>query len=365
MLLHTLIRAFNPSLPLSGLPNTEIGAVREDSRRVRPGDLFIARPGARADGSQFLHDAKARGAVAAVVPGWVEGVNLPQVVIGPDDRRVGSVLANLVAGRPSETVRVLGVTGTNGKTTTAYLVRHLLAKLNVRCGMIGTVEIDDGRSRRSADMTTPGACDLAELLGAMRDKGCRACAMEVSSHALDQGRVAGVGFAGAAFTNLTGDHLDYHKTMDNYAAAKASLFDGLDASAVAVVNVDDKYAARMVEKCAARVIRFGFGRAADYTVRDIETTSGGTRFTLIGPGGKESANTLLIGRHNLQNVLAATALVAETFEATLRQLASGLADAPARRGGFSRFGRGSRSRCLWITPIPMTGWRTSFERCGR
>src|SRR5439155_2994167 len=147
----------------------------------------------------------------------------------------------------------------------------------------GTVEIDDGRKSREATMTTPGATEIAELLALMRDKGCRACAMEVSSHALDQGRVASVPFAGAAFTNLTGDHLDYHKTMDNYAAAKAKLFTSLDTSAVAVVNAADKWYPRMLADCQARVIRFGFNKSADYTAREASYTAQGTKFVLQTP----------------------------------------------------------------------------------
>ena len=135
-------------------------------------------------------------------------------------------------------------------------------------------------------MTTPDACFVARTLATMRDRGCRACAIETSSHALDQGRVAGVPFAGAAFTNLTGDHLDYHKTMENYAAAKAQLFTSLDAEAVAVVNADDKYSDRMIQDCCSRIIRFGFGKKADYRARDCAVTASGTHFVLHTPDGR-------------------------------------------------------------------------------
>ncbi len=249
MLLHSLIRQLDPQINLTGVPaHLEVTGVREVSRLVRAGDLFVARQGTKEDGSRFVLDAHRQGAVAAVVPAKVPEAPRLQFVV-KDPASAASVLANAFFGRPAEKVRVLGVTGTNGKTTTTYLIRHLLAKVGARCGMAGTVEIDDGRTRREASMTTPAACDIAELLGTMRDRGCRACAIEVSSHALDQGRVAGVTFAGAAFTNLTGDHLDYHKTMDAYAAAKARLFESLGHSAVAVVNADDKWAPRMVQDC--------------------------------------------------------------------------------------------------------------------
>ena len=331
MLLHGLIRQFNPKLNLSGIPDAEITGICEDSREVRPGNLFIARSGTKADGTQFLADAKARGAVAAVVQKRLASAPLPQIVAA-DTNAAASALANLFHLLPAQKVRMLGVTGTNGKTTTTYLVRHILGKINTRCGLIGTVEIDDGRTRWEASMTTPAATEIAVLLASMRDKGCRACAMEASSHALDQGRVAGVAFAGAAFTNLTGDHLDYHKTMDNYAAAKAKLFASLSETAVAVVNADDKWSDRMIRDCHGRIIRFGFGKTADYRARDVAITSSGSNFILHTPDGRAEVNMQLIGRHNIENALAASALVGEVFGLSVHQIASGLRDAQGAPG---------------------------------
>ena len=333
MLLHTLLKQFNPKISVTGLPNVEVAGVREDSRQVRPGDLFVARAGAKADGLQFVADAKARGAVAVVCQTAVPKAEspLPQVVV-PDAGAAASILANLFHGSPAEKVRVLAVTGTNGKTTTTYLIRHLLARLNMRCGMVGTVEIDDGRTRREATMTTPAATDIADLLAAMRDKGCRACAIETSSHALDQGRVAGVPFAGAAFTNLTGDHLDYHKTMDAYAAAKAKLFASLDPSAVAVVNAADKWSARMIENCHARVIRFGFAKNSDYAAKDATYTASGSKFVLHTPDGRAEVSLPMVGKHNVENALAAAALVGEVCGLSVQQLAAGLKDATGAPG---------------------------------
>jgi UDP-N-acetylmuramoyl-L-alanyl-D-glutamate--2,6-diaminopimelate ligase len=331
MLLHSLVRQFNPKLSLGSVPDVEITGICEDSRLVSPGNLFIARPGTKSDGSQFLSDAVARGAVAAVIQKPVTASPLPQIKVA-DANTAASVLANLFHGSPSQSVRMLGVTGTNGKTTTTYLVRHILAKINSRCGMIGTVEIDDGRTRREASMTTPAATDIAALLASMRDKGCRACAMEVSSHALDQGRVAGIQFAGAAFTNLTGDHLDYHKTMENYAGAKARLFSSLSEGAVAVVNAEDKSSERMVRDTQARVIRFGFGKTADYRARDVAVNSNGTNFILHTPDGRAEVNMQLIGRHNIENALAAAALVGETLGLSVHQIAAGLRDAQGAPG---------------------------------
>ncbi len=357
MLLQTLLRQFDESLPLDNLPRVSVTGICEDSRRIRFGELFIARPGTREDGTRYLEDARAKGAAAAIVAARSESSSLPQAVVS-DPNSAASILSNLFYGRPSESVRVLGVTGTNGKTTTAYLLRHLLAKIGSRCGMIGTVEIDDGKSRSEAEMTTPSATDIAALLAKMQTNRCRACAMEVSSHALDQGRVAGVRFAGAAFTNLTGDHLDYHKEMENYGAAKARLFTGLDESAVAVVNQADPWSARMVQGSAARIVQYGFGPGADYQARFHVVNASGSHFILVTPDGQAEAEMQLIGKHNIENALAASALAGEVFGLSVHQIVAGLRDAEARRAGCNRCSRVSLSRCWSITPTPMTRWKT-------
>ena len=330
---HDLLR--NVHLPAGSASDRDITGVCDDSRRVQPGDLFVARAGGTADGSQFLADAQARGAVAAVVVRPDGGAaprtpNLPTVVSA--DPSIASLLAQAFHGHPTLTVKVLGVTGTNGKTTTTYLLRHLLQKQRQRCGLIGTVETDDGRTTVESTMTTPGAIDLAALMGRMRDNGCRSCAMEVSSHSLDQGRAAGVHFTGAVFTNLTGDHLDYHKTMDAYAAAKAKLFESLPSHGVAVVNGDDTWAPRMVRDCPGRIIRFGFTKNADYRARDVSVTSAGTKFVLHTPDGRAEAELRLIGKHNVENALAAAALAGEVFGLSVHQLVAGLRDAAGAPG---------------------------------
>ncbi|HTL27916.1 MAG TPA: UDP-N-acetylmuramoyl-L-alanyl-D-glutamate--2,6-diaminopimelate ligase [Tepidisphaeraceae bacterium] len=333
MQLHSLLQQFDSKAQLKNVPRVEISAVQEDSRLVTPGALFIARGGTKTDGRKYAADAAAKGAAAVVAEAKIDGCDLPQIIVA-DSASAASVLAHAFHRAPSAAMKVFGVTGTNGKTTTTYLIRHLLKKVSTRCGMIGTVEIDDGKTTREAEMTTPGAVQVAELMAAMRDRGCRACAMETSSHALDQGRVAGVHYAGAAFTNLTGDHLDYHKTMDAYAAAKARLFEMLDESAVAVVNGDDDYADRMVRNTQARVIRFGLNnnKDSDYRARDIAVTSSGTSFQLITPDGRAEVHMQLIGRHNIENALAAAALVGETLGLSVHQIAAGLRDAQGAPG---------------------------------
>lgn len=330
---HDLLRRVY--LPTSTVSDRDITGICDDSRKVCPGDLFVARAGTSADGAQFLADAEARGAVAAVVI-RPDGLAAPTfgtlATVATANATMPSLLAQAFAGHPTLAVKVLGVTGTNGKTTTTYLLRHLLSKQKQRCGMIGTIETDDGRSVVESSMTTPGAIDLANLMGRMRDHGCRSCAIEVSSHSLDQGRAAGVHFSGAAFTNLTGDHLDYHKTMDAYADAKARLFEMLPSHGVAVVNDDDRWTPRMVRDCAGRIIRFGFGKTADYRARDVSVTSNGTRFVLHTPDGRAEAELRLIGRHNVENALAAAALAGEVFGLSVHQLVAGLKDAAGAPG---------------------------------
>ncbi|MGA2443048.1 MAG: UDP-N-acetylmuramoyl-L-alanyl-D-glutamate--2,6-diaminopimelate ligase [Tepidisphaeraceae bacterium] len=331
MLLHQLIAELDPQINVDGVANVEIRGICEDSRLAQRGDLFIARAGMKTEGVRFVGQAVERGAAALVTEARIADCPRPQIVV-PDAAAVISAIAHIFYRHPSHQMRVVGVTGTNGKTTTAYLIRHILNKFNLRCGMIGTVETDDGKDRREASMTTPGAINVAQLLAAMRDHGCRACVMETSSHALHQGRVASVRFAGAAFTNLTRDHLDYHGRMEHYAAAKAILFQLLDEDAVAVVNADDPWADRMVAGCEARTVAFGFDSGADYRAKDLAITSQGSRFILQTPDGNDEVAMELIGRHNIANALTAAALVGEVLGLSVHQIAGALRDAQGAPG---------------------------------
>jgi UDP-N-acetylmuramoyl-L-alanyl-D-glutamate--2,6-diaminopimelate ligase len=331
MLLHTLLRGLDPTLNLEGVPNCAISSVHEDSRKVTPGALFVARPGSKSDGARFAADAADRGAVAVLTRQRIADCALPQILV-PDAAAGGSFVANLFHDNPSHKLKVIGITGTNGKTTTTYLLRHILSKSKHKCGVIGTVEIDDGQTRREADMTTPSALDVAQLLADMRDNGCKAAAIEVSSHALDQGRCAGVKFAAAGFTNLTGDHLDYHKTEENYAAAKARLFESLEEGTVAVLNAASPWTWRMQRDCAANASRFGFTEDADYRARDYKITPEGTHFILHTPDGQAQVHMALVGKHNIENALLAAGLACEVFGLSVHQVAAALRDAAGAPG---------------------------------
>ena len=298
-----------PSLAGEGALDPQIRAIADDSRRVGEGTLFVARGGSRSDGGAFIADAVARGAVAVVA---APGVAVPAgVAVGRtrDPAAAAAQVAHAFHGFPARQLKVAGVTGTNGKTTIAFLLQQCMAAAGRKFGLIGTVLTDDGRQRLSSELTTPGAIELAGLLARMRDNGCSGVSMETSSHALDQGRVAGIDFAVATFTNLSGDHLDYHGTMEAYADAKARLFEGLANGAWAVVNADDPAHRRMLRDCRARVIRCGFsgGESLDAEVAVLEARLGSMRVRLQGPWGELQARLPMMGRHNCMNALQAVA----------------------------------------------------------
>ena len=298
-----------PSVQREGSADAEVAAIADDSRKVGPGTLFVARGGARADGGAFVADAIKRGAVAIVAaPGVAVPAGVP-VARAVHPALAAAHLAHAFHGFPARQLRVAGVTGTNGKTTIAFLLQQCMAQAAQKYGLIGTVLIDDGRDTITSELTTPGAIELAGLLARMRDNGCKGVSMETSSHALDQGRVAGIEFAVATFTNLSGDHLDYHGTMESYADAKARLFEGLSNGAWAVVNADDPAHRRMLRDCRARVVRCGFagGEALDAEVAVLEARLGSMRVCLQGPWGELQARLPMMGRHNGMNALQAVA----------------------------------------------------------
>lgn len=327
---------------LSGVPgvagvigDADVLRVVEDSRVVRAGDVFVARGGTKVSGAAFAAQAIERGATAVVSE---EPLDVPAGVAWA---RVGNanlalaIMAHRMAGDPTRTMPVLGVTGTKGKTTVAYLLRSIINAGAGKAGMIGTVEIDDGVDRAEAAMTTPGAVDLAGLLGRMKANGVSHVAMEVSSHALHQHRVGGIRFAVGMFTNLTGDHLDYHKTMDEYAAAKAMLFESLAPDASAVINVDDAYASRMVRDCRSHVVGVSLERRSDaaWYAQTRSMTAAGMVLEIQGPGGEDfELRTPLVGKHNVYNLLVAVAgarAAGLPSDAVLRGL-TGNAGAPGR-----------------------------------
>ncbi len=308
MQLRDLIRGLAPDLAGNVDSLLEIGAITEDSREVTAGSLFVARGGMASHGGAFVADAVARGAVAVVTDHETETPEGVCTIRTRDVARVGAAIAERFYGSPSSDLALLGVTGTNGKTTVAHLTQQILTRCGMKCGLLGTVLIDDGAVRTPACLTTPSAIEISRTLSRMVANQCGGAVMEVSSHALHQHRVAGLTFRGGVFTNLSGDHLDYHGSMEEYAAAKATLFDELGPEAFAIVNVDDPASARMVQNCAARVVRCSaHDDRADAFISAEPATIDGAAVTLHGPFGVVCGRTRLHGAHNLMNLLQAVA----------------------------------------------------------
>lgn len=287
--------------------------VTEDSRTVLPGSLFFAREGLKSDGRRYIGEAVRAGASAVLtdpsVGAGALGRSRAVLLHSEDVARAMAVISERFFGNPSRALKVVGVTGTNGKTTIAYFIHRMLNLCGVRCGMIGTVTIDDGFSVSEAALTTPSATELSHALSKMVEAGCGGAVLEVSSHALDQRRVAGLDFDIGIFTNLSGDHLDYHGTMERYADAKAALFEMLAPDRLAIVNADDPASERMVRDCRARVIRCSLGGDAEWRGEVRRADRDGMAIVLHGGWGTIDAEVSLIGEHNLRNLLQAVCAV--------------------------------------------------------
>jgi UDP-N-acetylmuramoyl-L-alanyl-D-glutamate--2,6-diaminopimelate ligase len=286
--------------------DVEIAGLAYDSRVVAPGELFLAVSGFTADGHRFAPQAVQRGAAALVVERPL-GLGVPELLV-PSARAAMAPLAARFYGDPSLELKVVGITGTNGKTTTAYLTRALLEACGLQCGLLGTVTSVIGGSEHAVSRTTPEAIDLQRTLRAMLDGGDRACAMEVSSHALELGRTDAIHFAAAVFTNLTQDHLDFHDSMEGYFLAKRRLFkpEHGEPPEVGIVNVADGYGRRLAGEIEG-VRTFALDAPADYSARELRCGFEGCRFTLRSPVGERELKLPLPGRFNVANALGALA----------------------------------------------------------
>jgi len=288
----------------SDSPPVEVSALAYDNRRVQPGSVFFCVPGFTRDGHDFGADAVRRGAVALVVDHALE-LDVPQVVV-EDVRAAMAPAAARLYGDPTATLRTVGVTGTNGKTTSAYLVRALLEAAGRQTGLLGTVTSIIGGAEHEVARTTPEAIDLQATFAQMLAGGDGHCVMEVSSHALALGRVDAIHWAAAIFTNLTQDHLDFHPTMEDYYAAKRTLFAGASRPQVAVVNIDDPYGARLAGELDGGVITVAIDSAdADLRATDVRSDFSGSTFR----AGDLALRTPLPGSFNVMNVLGAVAAV--------------------------------------------------------
>ncbi len=307
--LRDLLAGMAPEAALAARGDPPVTGLTDDSRQVCMGGIFVALRGTAVDGRRFVDDALDRGALAVV------GEDLPPsgraLIVNVDDGRAAlATLAWRWHGLEDawKRTRLVGITGTNGKTTTALLTRAILRTAGIKCGLLGTVEYDLVGRTVSAGMTTPGPLKLAEYLRECVDNNAAAIVIETSSHALDQRRVAGLNFAAAAFTNLSGDHLDYHGTLEQYGDAKARLFAGLDDNAVAIVNRDDPWHERMIRDCRGRVVTYSLRGEADIRAEIAGATIDGTRFRLLMAGRDVEVENSVAGRHNVYNALAAAGL---------------------------------------------------------
>jgi UDP-N-acetylmuramoyl-L-alanyl-D-glutamate--2,6-diaminopimelate ligase len=309
-----------------------ITAIAYDSRRVTPGSVFVALKGLKADANTFVDQAVSRGARAVVSesPG-PEGVSVPWIVVR-DARLALALLADRFFDHPSRRMPVVGVTGTNGKTTTSYLLASILDAAGLRAGMLGTVAYRIGGEDREAARTTPEAPDVQQLLHEMLAHGSQSAVMEVSSHALSLKRVDGIRFAAGVFTNLTRDHLDFHADMEAYFTAKRRLFEMLPASAPGVINLDDPRGASLVE-ISSNPVTYAIAAKADVTPGPIDMTLGGLRFDVATPKGVVHVQSKLVGRPNVYNILAATA-TAIALDVAIDAIQRGIAKLPGVPGRF-------------------------------
>jgi UDP-N-acetylmuramoyl-L-alanyl-D-glutamate--2,6-diaminopimelate ligase len=303
-----------------------------DSRQVEDGWIFVALRGLKADGTEFVPQAVERGAAAIVAERGPETrVDVPWVIVA-DARDALATLSAEFYGHPSRRMQVVGITGTNGKTTTSYVLSAIFEAAGVRCGLMGTVTYRIGDREIAATRTTPEAPEVQRMLRQMADEHCGACVMEVSSHALALKRVLGIQFAAAVFTNLTRDHLDFHADMEDYFLAKRRLFELLPEGAPAIVNLDDPRGASLLT-VAARTVTYAINRPADVTPGPLSFTLEGLKFEVRTPQGVVRVRSRLVGRPNVYNILAAVTTAA-TLGVPLEAIERGLEQLPGVPGRF-------------------------------
>lgn len=300
MKLNQLIKDCQP-VQIVGEEGREVKSVQIDSRRVQPGDLFVALRGTQVDGHEYIEKAIGQGATAVACESLPQHVSEDVTyLVYPDTELAVGPLATTCAGNPSQRMKLVGVTGTNGKTTIATVLYNMFRRMGYKCGLCSTVcNYIDGRPIPT-ECTTPDAVTLNNLLGQMADEGCEYAFMEVSSHSVAQHRIGGLTFAGGIFTNLTRDHLDYHKTFENYRDAKKAFFDALPREAFAVTNADDRNGMVMVQNTRAQVKTYSARGAADFRGRILEESFEGMNLEMDG----REVFVQFVGRFNVSNLLA-------------------------------------------------------------
>jgi UDP-N-acetylmuramoyl-L-alanyl-D-glutamate--2,6-diaminopimelate ligase len=318
------LRTLFPAASFVGCADIRATEATESSDKCGPHTVFAAIPGTRVDGASFAREAIARGASGLLVQRPLADVSVPQCVV-PNVRKAYAELCSALAGSPSRSIKLVGVTGTNGKTTVAWLVRSILETSGHRTGLLGTIEYHNGVDCSPSPMTTPDSKTLVHWLANMVSHGTTHAALEVSSHALEQDRTAGTQFDVAVVTNITQDHFDYHGDAEHYRAAKSRLLDQLKPESLVVLNADDPGSAALAERAPAqsRCASYGLERPADLWATVLDESLRGTRFLLHRGGETVETRTSLVGRHNVSNCLAAAAAV-EPFGISLKATKAGI-----------------------------------------
>lgn len=350
MRLQQLLETITP-LSMSGDVQVEIGQLTCDSRHVQPGTLFFALPGATVDGHQFIQRAVEAGASAVVLEDATQAPSAVPWVQVADGRLAMACMAARFHGDPTAERPLVGITGTNGKTTTTYLIEAILAAAGKPVAVLGTISYRFGATVIDASHTTPESTELQAAFRQLAAAGAQGFVMEVSSHALEQKRVDGCHFDMGVFTNLTRDHLDYHKTMQAYQAAKQRLFsellrpDAVKSRRRAVINLDDPVGADFVRSAVCPVISYGLASDADVTVRELRSSVDGIQGILVTPVGEIEFSSGLVGRYNLSNILAAVA-VGIALELPLASISQGISQQAKVPGRLERVPNQRGVTCL-------------------
>lgn len=327
-----------PQYKITGKEDVEITGLAYDSRSVGPGNLFICVKGFIDNGHDYIRQALMRGAVAVIVEeGYELSHQLTTVIAVPNTRHALAHLASTFYGHPSSKIKLIGITGTNGKTTTSYLAVSILRAAGYKVGLVGTIKYAVGQKLLPASRTTPESLELQCMLREMVDAGLDYAVLEVSSHSLELSRVAGCQFAGAVFTNISQDHLDFHPSLAHYVAAKQKLFRHLEEEAWAVINIDDEWAGQMVEATSAKVVKYAIKQKAQLCVKEYKSSLEGIDATLETSRGELTFHSPLIGEYNLYNILAAVG-VALSQGIDQADICRGIADLKQVPGRFEAVG---------------------------
>jgi len=332
--LRRLLKNFS-NLTVKGSREVEITGLTANSKVVAPGNLFIAKRGGNYDGNDYVPEAIAAGAAAILTDIYDPSLKGVVQLIYPKIEEIESELAATYYQHPSQQLHTIAITGTNGKTTTAFLIRHLLETAGTPCGLIGSIEYIIGQQRYQATRTTPDVVTNHRLLGEMVRHGCQAAVMEVTSHALDQNRTANIDFDVAIFTNFTQDHLDYHGSMDAYLAAKKILFIGLSEEATAIVNGDDPNHQQLLEGCAAKVLTFGIDGDVDIRASELKMQESSTELQVTVNEKTIPFCIPSVGTFNVYNFLA-TVAVGITRNIPIEKMSEILSVAPPIPGRMER-----------------------------